>query len=35
MFGKPFKTEILNTVTDDYVVAWKEFEGRYNKYLPF
>lgn len=28
MFGKPFKTEVLNTITDDYVVAWKEFEGR-------
>ncbi|CAG9761897.1 unnamed protein product [Ceutorhynchus assimilis] len=25
MFGKPLNIELLNTLTDDYVVAWKEF----------
>ncbi|KAJ8913472.1 hypothetical protein NQ315_013852 [Exocentrus adspersus] len=25
MFGKPFGIEMINTITDDYVVAWKEF----------
>lgn len=26
MFGKPFGMEILDTLTDDYAVSWKEFE---------
>ncbi|CAH1174065.1 unnamed protein product [Phaedon cochleariae] len=26
MFGKSFGIELLETLTDDYVVAWKEFE---------
>lgn len=29
MFGKPFNIEILDSISDDYVVAWKEFEERY------
>lgn len=30
MFGKPFGTEVVNSLTDDYAVAWKEFIDRYD-----